>query len=359
MSHTVLFLTNTYFQLIVALRLRQTTYRGDTVDLVVTDHSLGGEAVAARLRKLGLFREVYFVRDRAAVDDATSLQKVMRYLPARLFPKRAMARLAPLGHDYDILLFNNANLVTHLIWHNLRKQVKCLRFEEGFSTYTKPLIENPISRRLLGLAFGSLQSHVDGLYLFHPEYYTQEALCPIFPIEPLDKRDEPFKRLLNTVFDYDTARENFDAPYIFLEESFRASAVPTDDLELVAKIADAVGRDRLIVKQHPRSPDERFSALGIRSTRASGIPWELIQMNENLTNATLLTISSGSALASALYFHEPVHARLLYRLTKCKPPMLDDAYLAYLARVLKDCPYITVPDSAEVFFDALRDENHR
>lgn len=355
MKQKVLITTNTYFQLIVAVQLKLTRFAEDDVDVIITDHSEGCKQVSMRIGETGLFRDVFYVPDRDGRDDTSVMDKIRRYTTARLFPTRTLNALVHLHGDYDLFLFNNASLLSHLIRHVYRRQITCYRFEEGFSTYTRPFLgKKAIRRVLIRTAFGDLEKHVKGLYLFHPELLKQSVPYPILPIEPMRREDDRLKQVLNHAFAYTPGKYEFPEKYLFMEESFRASGVEMDDVELACAVADVVGRENLAVKRHPRSPDNPFAAEGLKTTPSAQVPWEVILMNEDFTGKTLLTITSGSVLAGILYFNTPIQGLLLFRCTQKKSPMLDEYYLAYLSALCDKDSNVFIPTDKGELLRVLR-----
>ena len=346
-AHRILFTTNTYFQLIVALQLKRTVFKDDAADIILTDHSDGCEEVAKRLEQTGVFRRVYFVHDTERFDDSFAA-KCAQYLRARLFHKTVLREYAPLNDDYDIFLFNNLSLLTHLIALRYRKQASCYHFEEGFGTYTRPFLEKTALRaRLIKLAFGDLQKRVQGVYLFHPELFERTVPYPLLPIECICKDDGELKEILNRIFQYQPDEALASAKYIFMEESFRAGGQDVGDVDLILHLAELVGRENLVIKRHPRSPGDPFAKTGIAVSRASGIPWELIQMNEDFSDKVLLTITSGSVLAGALYFDEPIPVRMLFGCLPGGSPVVGNSYRSYLNKLCSRYDYIRIPETLE------------
>ena len=128
MSRRILLLTYTYFQLITAVQLRLTLLKKDSVDIVITNHSAGCKEVAARLTETGLFESVFYAEDREQSRHNGTLEKLLRFLPARLSPDRQLEKMISLPSDYDQIWFNNAITFTHLVWKHCPKAA-LIRFE--------------------------------------------------------------------------------------------------------------------------------------------------------------------------------------------------------------------------------------
>ena len=124
------------------------------------------------------------------------------------------------------------------------------------------------------------------------------------------------------------------------------------------KIADIVGKENLLVKLHPRNKVDRFSKYGITTNKTIGMPWEVIQMNNNFSDKVFLTIASGSVLASKLYFGDNIKTYLLFNCTNKMSNMVGEEYFAYLKKVQEkfgiDDFYI--PNNKIEFLNTLKKE---
>lgn len=55
-----------------------------------------------------------------------------------------------------------------------------------------------------------------------------------------------------------TSPQMYTIRSIFFRGIFFAEGVQIDDLEVIEKLAERVGRDKIMVKIHPRNPHNRF-----------------------------------------------------------------------------------------------------
>jgi len=115
----------------------------------------------------------------------------------------------------------------------------------------------------------------------------------------IDAGNKELVNLYNEVFKYDPSVDSYEEPIIFFEESYYADGYDVNDVEMVDKIADIVGKENLFIKTHPRNPENRFKKLGYKTNKNTSIPWEVICMNIDLSNKTLVTIASVAAIVPA------------------------------------------------------------
>lgn len=358
MSRKALIITYTYYQLIAAIQLKRTILSNDFVDIIITNHSDGSDKTAERLKAENLFQHVYYIEDDDGAGKKKLSEKVMRYLKARVSPKRAIRNHIELKEKYDVFFFSTPSLLAHLIALYSGNKMECYRFEDGYSTYTRPFLERtPLRRFLINTVFGNMERCVKGIYLYHPELFLQSISYPIHKIKILSRADTEFKEILNRVFDYENNREKYETDFIFLEESFRASGIEMDDDELIDSIAETVGAENIVIKSHPRNKGI-FRKGKIKNSEATGQPWELILMNEKFDGKTLLTITSGASFASVLFDFEPVTTYLLFKCLKNKSPMLDDEFLEYVSKVNENGGDIKIPESKDDLLEELKYKNN-
>lgn len=80
------------------------------------------------------------------------------------------------------------------------------------------------------------------------------------------------------------------------------------------RFSEIVGKDRIIVKLHPRTGLDRFTRRGYTVLPKEYVPWELYAMNEFVQNNVYLSNSSTAAITSKLVFGITTPCINLYKL---------------------------------------------
>lgn len=237
-------------------------------------------------------------------------------------------------------------ILTQLIC-NRYKKAELILFEEGYSTYTKPLIQKPAVRILFHLFFGNLEKKIHAIYLFYPELLQINAHCPKIRIPVFDKTDQALRDLINRIFDFDPRCLQIPEKYIFFEESFRLSGTPIDDITLIRELQDKISPQKICIKQHPRSLSNPFKNMDIHVLDSlKHVPWEVVLLNECITeDKVLVTVSSGSVLASALYFKQKHKSIMMYKCVHPTSPAINSAFLNYMNAVQKITSSVYIPNS--------------
>lgn len=346
-----LIIANTYFQLITAVNLALNNFSEDSNDIVVTDCSVGMIDKLELIKKSRLFDNVYYYESKKIIKD-NKIKKYLKYL----FNRRSILN-GKITNVYDEIVFYNLDVLCYALIDELNqnnRKLKCSRYDEGFSTYIIDRKNNIINNILRTILFKkNINKSIKKIYLYHPELLCYETNYKIEKIPNIDKKNNILKSLLNSIFDY--KKFDFTQKYVFFEESFFCDEKGIEDYNLIMNIANIVGKENLIIKLHPRNKIDRFSKQGIKVWDSLGIPWEIYQMNEDYSNKVFFTISSGSILASKLYFDENIKSYFLYNCTEKMSDMVNENFLKYL-KMLKnnyDMKCVNIPDSEEEFYKSL------
>ena len=79
------------------------------------------------------------------------------------------------------------------------------------------------------------------------------------------------------------------------------------------QLAQQVGKENIMVKIHPRNPENRFEKLGFKTNKDTSIPWEVILMNiDDVSNKVFITIASQAILNPIMIFGLTIKAYSLY-----------------------------------------------
>ena len=203
-NRKILMLVNTYFQIIVAIKLKLTLYKNDDVDIIISDHSTDAYKIFENVRNMNLFNKVIFFRSKNS--ERTRIKKIEENIML-LFFQNDMLKKMKLDLDvYDEFLFYNINKYSDLIYSALLKKNKNLklgRFEEGYISYLHPNIGLSKSYMKLKKIFKrkQLQENIDVNYFFNPNILIYEPKNSIVKIDKINKIDEKFKTIMKDAFE--------------------------------------------------------------------------------------------------------------------------------------------------------------
>lgn len=309
-----LIICTTYSQLMLAVQLKLTLFKDDIVDLWLSDTSNGSEEVFKRVKEIPLFHQVSFVK----YQDFLYNQGVVKNLVDIIRYNFGVISEFPF---YDEIIFHNLTLKIYEIadyYHKMDYNTKWSRFEEGIFSYNTDI---PKSNRVsMSRKFRKITNRPDVFllisryYCVYPSLKNSHQEWEFVAIPDFSVTINSLRKFLNHIFNYRPEKLN---RYIYFASSSDIDETPYGETELVLKLADYVGKDNLLVKMHPRDNRSVYSDYGIKVMENSYIPWEVIQVNLELSDCTLLTVNSGSFISITAMLNKPVRGYFLYNIVNC------------------------------------------
>ena len=312
----IIIVVNTYYQLITALRIKESLCKACTVDLIVTDQSNDSERIASRLKTMQYFDNVYWVPNRAFCAKSRKLSNSLEKSWLILFGLNEKNYI--FQDKYDELVYYNADIYTYgLFAYLIKKNSKlvCSRYEEGVLSYSdSAFLHNSRYRYLDNLRKSiyknTLETQTKYFYCFFPALYKGKLITKQIPqIKDTKKIGETLKE----IFTVNSEMLCINEKYIFFTSVYDfEGGHPIGETELVLEIADLIGRDNLIVKMHPRDNRNVFQKHGIHVYTQSAVPWEAIQLNNDFSDKVFLTVNSGSVLGANMILKDRAKSYFLY-----------------------------------------------
>lgn len=322
---SILLICNTPFQIVMACHIARLYYTDYLTDIVISEGIRGGEQLAKNAIRTNVFRNVIFTKNKKTFLAGHSIVNKIQFLFGRIFEifnNYRIARNISKNH-YDVCLFSNISILTKILGSLLRKKNPAIRltlYEEGLVTYTTLFASGdaPTSLYSRFIDKEGLLSKVDIVYVCHPRLLTWQPINgKVVQIPHIDKTNKAYVELLNKIFDYHSSSVDiYDKKVIFFEESHSFEGFDVPDIEIVNQIADTIGKENIMIKIHPRNPENRFAKLGYKTNTNISIPWELLLLNQEFTDKIFVTISSGAVVSPFLYMGMPC---ITYSLLNCLP----------------------------------------
>ncbi len=321
----ILFLCNTYYQLIVALQCKNTLFNKDHVDVILSDHSLNANVIVERMKKSRVFDGAYYLETRAKDQGHHSVIQVLRGLGSTVFGTNLDLKKILMDNVYDEFVYYNlsvSSLEVYAFIQKNNKDVICSRMEEGIVGYKYMYNEKGdwhFSKQI-ELAFmirkilmrDRLVDNCHNYYCFFPAFYNGNFTA--YQI-PLIKDNDLIHDQLAMIFDINESMR-IKEKYIFFTSVYDFEGdSPIGEFEVVNKVADIVGKNNLMIKMHPRDRRNIFQKSGIRVLTNSSIPWEALQLYFNYYDKVLLTATSGAVLSVNLMVENPIRSYFLFN--KC------------------------------------------
>ena len=309
-----LFICNTVFQTMIALWISHHYYPNKKIEFWISDHMNNGDSIAAKVNDINPNYKATYIRTRKFIfDDEKGINK-QRYF--RLFPQKLLSLVVEVRDSYKKIFIANmdrfAQLTYNALSHLQKTSPKLFLYEDGISTYsllmnnfyddTKLCDDKTLRQKIAKLVCRdkSIWGNIKYALVFEPRLMSWTP-SQNRKIKKIDKNDKRFLDIVNYVFDYSGIENEYDKKYIFLEESYSASGIEVNDIEIVNKLSEKVGKENILVKIHPRNPVNRFEKLGYKTSKNNSIPWEVICMNlQDISEKVLISISSSALVMPSL-----------------------------------------------------------
>ena len=319
----------TVFQLLIALQLRFEEYSEDEFSVVLVSPNKQMCDIVTRLKTSYLVKQCFLWTRAPRFGLKSRIEKIKESI---FIGKRDSSEF-PVQIECDLLLLGNSFAENEEIYARVinKKNVRVRLLEDGTINYTKHFsqqwmkperILKCIKRELLH----PIYRRVEGLYLFHPELADENLQMKTFPIPNFLSIKGKKLQEINRIFGYDKSVDQYKERFIFFEESYFADGKNIDDVSIIEKVAQIVGKDNIIIKIHPRNPINRFANLGYKTSINNQVPWELITLNQSIYGKCLLSISSGTVINSWLLTDAEYTGILLLH---CFPEIYQNADIAY------------------------------
>lgn len=300
----VLILCNTPLQLINSLQIKHEFFANDNVDLVLTDSIANVQKLYDKVANKRIFNRVYLSNVLLYKNVWTQLK--FTYFPS--FYTNEIKKIIPALGDtnYEIFLIANISGVSTCIATYLKYKfgTKIAIYEDGFVVYSdhyKNVFKESVERKTARTKYvyflkKEISAFIKDFYVYYPEKIEAWNLG-INAIKVPHIGDD-VRKIINELFDVDKCPDKYEQSVVFFEESYYADGHDVDDVSIIEKIAELVGKENIIVKIHPRNPVNRFKHMGFATNIDTTTPWEAIALNIDMSNKYLITIASGSSAVS-------------------------------------------------------------
>lgn len=306
----VLFRVISHIQLISAILLKQSII-DDEADIHLLSMSTYPN-LAERLRKTGLFRKVVECDDISITNNLYAKTREERMQTIQNTPNLWGIDLDCrydtyyMGHD----TFLNKLFFYFLLRHQSAPNVYIM--EDGLASYGHDVFayaeKDDINHERYKTQ--SILHHVSGQYLYLPELYSVKCSYPIFPFPDFN---DSVKRYLLELYG---EPEEIQEPYIVFTSCFPENKYTTNELDLIQQFSKIVGKENIVIKQHPRAVHNPYSVRGYHVLPNSNIPWEVYLLSGAMENKIFVSSCSYAVFSSYSIFKKNVPVFLLYKMLK-------------------------------------------
>lgn len=313
----ILFVCNTYFQLIVAVQLKLTLFSNDSVTLILSNHSNNSGKVFKSISDMNFFEHCFYIEVKQKSRKKTLFQKV-NSLISYTFGDDSMWETMGINIQDEIIYYGQGDEIYSLFSYLYRKNnmLKVSRMEEGILSYSGGLSCGKRTRISKSIRHFMRKKSIDELYhsfyCFYPEFYKGN-MNPV-KIPTIDNR---LGEVLTQLFNVKISLDEYKEKYIFFSSVYDfEGGEPIGELDLIKQIAKLVGKENLLVKIHPRDNKKRFIEEGLKVDANSSVPWEVIQLGRDFSKHVFMTANSTSVLSVSLLQEKTPKVIYLYKLCR-------------------------------------------
>lgn len=309
----VLFQVSTHFQLICAINVKVQMLSDVEADLHLDDTS-DFSWVMDGLARSGLFR---CIEQSEQVKKSIEIRKkfqesgkpFLKEIPEIWgFTCERPYTDVYFGHD----MIPNKWYYYHLVERGIAPRVHIL--DEGMATYYKDI------RAAARYDFINHSKYGDKSYferlteqmLFLPKgYLVKNPTWQVVQIPPINDQAKQVLTQIYGSYQGLIPKEK----YIYLAAGGYEEGYFHNELDLVREIGNLVGKENLIIKQHPRHTLDIFSPFGYKVWKdESGVPWEIMLLENDTSQQVYLTLFSNAALSPATVLNRTQYTVYLYHL---------------------------------------------
>lgn len=357
----VFYLCETKHVLLYFLILKFTHHRNDQVDLYLTDTTDWG-SIGTAVEGQGVFHKVYRLPMREInVKSGLWPKKEVRHnqlLPSRLFPT-----VPKVG--YDEAYFNLASFPSRLLWAALcmkgAKKPQVNFIEEGTASYNLTLPTSAALAKVRWSAAIKYMKSIGSLWLTRPELFSGnlQGRGTVCELDLSIVNDPAFAAACNAIFTASTIPQE---KFIYFEECYIRNRHSTNDLELLEKVAEIVGKENILVRLHPKTEVDRFTPFGFKVEEKNSNLWELACMSGDFSEKVFITIKSTAALSGVQLSSKPPAVIMLMDLVEGHfPNKSSESFNTYLQNIKRSCTQshevLFIPQTLEELEIMVRAQN--
>ena len=351
-------------QLINTLNMMETTTYGNCKwDLLMLEEPSFDRVLFDRITSLGIFRKVFFVNN--GWEKFRELHKNKIKWTCVYLNKKNIFKIWPdLSCDFSEYSYMSfcpaADFFVCNFAYLYNKNIKFIWLEDGMSSYTihGVFINGGFIRDILRCIFKHNvgKKNIECQYLYRPELATYSV--------PFVRNKAAFLTpnsstaiIVDKIFNFsdeDIIREK----YIYFDNAFKKDGIKTNDKEILNTVCSTIGKDKFVIKVHPRNDVSIYSDSGYKLCKNNYIPWEVYFFHpEMLNNKVLIGVISTALLSPFLYFDST--QKVISLVSFLDLDEMNDSFkklVSYLTEsIMKQHPDIFIlPNDYKEFVDVLR-----
>lgn len=335
----LLFMCETVVQLINILNIKFNLYPDVKADIIFTE-STDFSGYIEPVEKLGMFEHIY----RTKYNTGDEIARLRKTAPNADIMKNPLEYeyAVPLTERYSDLFVATTVPISKITYYQLVKTGKTPNihfYDEGASTYVDNIKKNvtfDIFDHTVYEEKDRFENNIHEILIYEPMLYSAEEKYALSVIPKITKTNKEFVDILYSVFG---KAELPEEKYIFFSECFAVDGCVSDDIEILDRIAERVGKENITVKAHPRGKtEEKFYEMhGYRIFTDKTTPWEIFVLSDEIEGKILVTVSSNTVLNPSILFDKDMPAVFLLNsmLLSKRPTMRNPNFKKFFKKAME------------------------
>lgn len=311
----------TPFQIINCINYKLQYAPNELLDLYICRKFSGAEEITEKLSHLHYINNVYSVKE-LDYDHVTAIKRKLNIVKDLFCVKSVLKKcildkinFEQLNYKY-IISSGYLNFNIYFCNYFRKKGTKLYFIDDGIESYLK---ENTIDTYSKFYKFfseltgnGGTKIIPEKLFVYNPNLVQKDN---VYSLQSLKKLDGITKQDLNWLFDYE---KNFIIPKCMVFDQIgtgdfkNGNCLLKKQNEILKYLEEKIGMSNILIKLHPRTNksiyDSNYKVADVHA------PWEIFNMNVEMTEKILVSLSSSACLSPKLIFDEEPIVIFLYKL---------------------------------------------
>lgn len=360
----ILAICSTPFQMLNLITMNSHLFQNEKVDVILLNHAAVNHSIYEKLKKFETFNQVYFAETKHISDGGNSNSTFIRDLVEfkRFLNKDYILDQVSLEpENYNKVLVPSDDIPSRVFWYHIKEHnqnAELYLYEDGTKSYIFfDLSESTFKSFYLNKLFHTgFFDEIKGAYLHHPKYFEYDRDLELIQIPPIDKDNYEVRKIMNDVFDYkdEVGMVENDVRFLFFDQALQFDSEINEQKRLFNLIDKTTQNEELTVKVHPRTDGHKY-----KRSMAGDYPFEIMELNQDVSNKVLISIASTASLSSKLVFDEEPYVILLYKLMNSSIfQRSQQANFAFAEKVQADYEHenrFFIPETEEELIDIIQE----
>lgn len=351
MSEKSLLIVDSAFELLIAIQLKISLLSSDNTTLILTDRTPGSYEYYLRLKERGVFENVLYVEANSFFTERKTYKLLFFNTKKRskdFFVKKAK-RVLEQAESYSAFYTFEIDDFSRTMYMAVMGTAKPYLVGEGimpFAGLEKNILDNYNESNAYMLR------DLVGVYAYGPRLGVNKQY-EVFTIPSINENREEYVSIVNAIFGYKPHEKMYSNKMIFFEEAYITEGGDDDAVKIVKLLIEKFGKDRVIVKRHPRNRVNRFANEKISVIESVSIPWEVFLLNNDVKDCILISANSTSVYLSNIWDFCNTNVKCMMLCEVMKYYLGTNAgyvqvYLDFLKRLYAQYNYLVPTDSDEM-----------